>query len=141
MVSLGFDLATMPARMTYRGTRAMLTMPGDIERVISEVREVSDEVAREVQALLYSVDEIAVDIIKHCLGMAPVPGALRAEWVKQPFILPCGNQASFYTQLIHGTCKPKAIHQNADGANYAGRMGINFASGNRHIVSAGSTDI
>ena len=35
MVSLGFDLATLPARMTYRGTRAMINMPGDIEQVTS----------------------------------------------------------------------------------------------------------
>ena len=42
MVSLGFGLATLPARMTYRGTRAM--------------RQVSDEVAHEIQGLLDSVD-------------------------------------------------------------------------------------
>jgi endonuclease/exonuclease/phosphatase (EEP) superfamily protein YafD len=56
MVSLGFDLATLPARMTYRGTRAMLAMPGDIEQVMAEMRQVSDEVAREIQVLLDSVD-------------------------------------------------------------------------------------
>ena len=65
MVSLGFDLATMPARMTYRGTRAMLAMPGDIEQVIAEVREVSDEIAREVQALLYSVDQEMTEQTAH----------------------------------------------------------------------------
>ena len=99
MVSLGFDLATMPARMTYRGTRAMLTMPGDIERVIAEVREVSDEIAREVQALLYSVDqemteqtahldprqkqqaaELALDAAEKHLSMAAV-NLLRALWL------------------------------------------------------------
>ena len=99
MVSLGFDLATMPARMTYRGTRAMLTVPGDIERVIAEVREVSDEVAREVQALLYSVDqemsretahlspqqkeqaaELALDAAEKHLSMAAV-NMLRALWL------------------------------------------------------------
>ena len=56
MVSLGFDLATLPARMTYRGTRAMLAMPGDIEQVMAEMRQVSDEVAREIQVLLDNVD-------------------------------------------------------------------------------------
>ena len=99
MVSLGFDLATLPARMTYRGTRAMLAMPGDIERIVAEVREVSDEVAREVQALLYSVDremseqtahlnaeqkqqaaELALDAAERHLSMAAV-NLLRALWL------------------------------------------------------------
>lgn len=99
MVSLGFDLATLPARMTYRGTRAMLAVPGDIERVVAEVRQVSDEIAREVQALLYSVDqdmarktahlspeqkqqaaELALDAAEKHLSMAAV-NMLRALWL------------------------------------------------------------
>jgi hypothetical protein len=56
MVSLGFELATLPARMTYRGTRAMLAMPGDFEQVMAEIRQASDEVAREIQALMADVD-------------------------------------------------------------------------------------
>jgi hypothetical protein len=99
MVSLGFDLATLPARMTYRGTRAMLAVPGDIERVVAEVRQVSDEIAREVQALLYSVDqdmrrktahlspeqkqqaaELALDAAEKHLSMAAV-NVLRALWL------------------------------------------------------------
>ena len=56
IVSLGFDLATLPARMTFRGAKAVLTMPGDLEQVIAEMREVSDDVAREVQMLAASVD-------------------------------------------------------------------------------------
>ena len=99
MVSLGFDLATLPARMTYRGTRAMLTMPGDIEQVMAEVREASDEVAREIQGLLYAVDqemsqktahlnaqqkqqaaELALDAAEKHLSMAAV-NMLRALWL------------------------------------------------------------
>ena len=99
MISLGFDLATMPARMTYRGTRAMLAMPGDFEQVIAEVRAVSDEVAREVQVLLESVDaemsqktahlnpqqkqqaaELALDAAEQHLSMAAV-NILRALWL------------------------------------------------------------
>lgn len=99
MVSLGFDLATLPARMTYRGTRAMLAMPGDIEQVIAEVRQVSDEIAREVEALLYSIDremsektahlnaqqkqqaaELALDAAERHLSMAAV-NLLRALWL------------------------------------------------------------
>lgn len=99
MVSLGFDLATLPARMTYRGARAMLAVPGDLEVVMAEVREASDEVAREIQALLYSVDaemtekaahltplqkqqaaELALDAAEKHLSMAAV-NMLRALWL------------------------------------------------------------
>ena len=99
MVSLGFDLATLPARMTYRGTRAMLAMPGDYEQVMAEIRQASDEVAREIQALLNSVDaemsqkaahlnpqqkqqaaELALDAAEKHLSMAAV-NMLRALWL------------------------------------------------------------
>ena len=99
MVSLGFDLATLPARMTYRGTRAMLAMPGDYEQVMAEIRQASDEVAREIQALLHSVDaemsaraahlnpqqkqqaaELALDAAEKHLSMAAV-NMLRALWL------------------------------------------------------------
>ena len=99
MVSLGFDLATLPARMTYRVARAMLAVPGDLEVVMAEVREASDEVAREIQALLYSVDaemtekaahltplqkqqaaELALDAAEKHLSMAAV-NMLRALWL------------------------------------------------------------
>jgi len=99
MVSLGFDLATLPARMTYRGTRAMLTMPGDFERVLVEIREASDEVALEIQALMADVDadmsqktahlnseqkqqaaELALDAAEKHLSMAAL-NMLRALWL------------------------------------------------------------
>lgn len=99
MVSLGFDLATLPARMTYKGTRAMLTMPGDFEQVLVEMRQASDEVAREIQVLLASVDaemsqkaahltgeqkqqaaELALDAAEKHLSMAAV-NVLRALWL------------------------------------------------------------
>lgn len=99
MVSLGFDLATLPARMTFRGTKAMLTMPGDLEQVLAEVRQVSDEAAREIQNLLQSVDaemsaktahlnprekqqaaEMALDAAEQHLSMAAV-NMLRALWL------------------------------------------------------------
>ncbi|MCB1690062.1 MAG: hypothetical protein KDI33_16320 [Halioglobus sp.] len=56
MVSLGFDLATLPARMTFKGARAVVAMPGDVEHFMREIRTVSDEVAREVQLVLDAVD-------------------------------------------------------------------------------------
>jgi uncharacterized protein (DUF2225 family) len=99
MVSLGFDLATLPARMTYRGTRAMLAMPGDFEQVMAEIRQASDEVAREIQALMADVDmemsqktahlngeqkqqaaELALDAAEKHLSMAAV-NILRALWL------------------------------------------------------------
>jgi len=99
LVSLGFDLATLPARMTYRGTRAMLAMPGDFEQVMMEIRQASDEVAREIQVLLAEVDaemsqktahlsgeqkqqaaELALDAAEKHLSMAAV-NMLRALWL------------------------------------------------------------
>ena len=56
MVSLGFDLATLPARMTFKGARAVVAMPGDVEHFMREIRTVSDEVAREAQLVLDAVD-------------------------------------------------------------------------------------
>jgi hypothetical protein len=56
MVSIGFDLATLPARMTFKGAKAVVAMPGDIDHFMREIRQASDEVAREVQLLLDSVD-------------------------------------------------------------------------------------
>ena len=99
MVSLGFDLATLPARMTYKGTKAMLAMPGDFEQVMVEIRQASDEVAREIQALMADVDaemsqkaahlngeqkqqaaELALDAAEKHLSMAAV-NMLRALWL------------------------------------------------------------
>ena len=99
MVSLGFDLATLPARMTYKGTKAMLAMPGDFEQVMAEIRQASDEVAGEIQALMADVDaemsqkaahlngeqkqqaaELALDAAEKHLSMAAV-NMLRALWL------------------------------------------------------------
>ena len=99
MVSVGFELATLPARMTFRGTRALLAVPGDLEQVIAEVRQVSEEAAREVQDLFYQVDaemsakaahlnprekqqaaELALDAAEKHLSMAAV-NMLRALWL------------------------------------------------------------
>ncbi len=99
MVSLGFGLATLPARMTYRGTRALLAMPGDFEQVMGEIRRASDDVAKEIQALMADVDmemsrkaehlsgeqkqqaaELALDAAEKHLSMAAV-NMLRALWL------------------------------------------------------------
>ena len=99
MVSIGFDLATLPARMTIRGARAAVTAPGDIGLMMRELRQVSDEVAREVQLVLASVDaemsqkaahlnptqkqqaaELALGAAEQHLSMAAV-NVLRALWL------------------------------------------------------------
>ncbi len=99
MVSLGFDLATLPARMTLKGARAMVAVPGDIDHFLREIRLVSDEVAREIQLLLDSVDaemsqkaahlspaqkqqaaDLALGAAEQHLSMAAV-NVLRALWL------------------------------------------------------------
>jgi succinate dehydrogenase flavin-adding protein (antitoxin of CptAB toxin-antitoxin module) len=56
MLSFGFDMATLPARLTYKSTRAMLSMPGDFNGFMDQLREASDEVAREIQLIMDGVD-------------------------------------------------------------------------------------
>jgi uncharacterized protein (DUF2225 family) len=99
MISLGFDLATLPARMTYRGTRTLLSMPGDLEQVMREIEKASDDVAREIQILMADVDmemsrktehlsgeqkqqaaDLALDAAEKHLSMAAV-NMLRALWL------------------------------------------------------------
>lgn len=99
MVSLGFDMATLPARMTLKGAKAMVAMPGDLNHLRQELREVSDEMARELQQLVNSVDaemsakaahlspqqkqqaaELALGAAEQHLSMAAV-NMLRALWL------------------------------------------------------------
>ena len=99
MVSIGFDLATLPARMTLRGVRAAVAMPGDIDHFLREIRQVSDEVALEIQRLIESVDremsqkaaplspaqkqqapDLALGAAEQHLSMAAV-NLLRALWL------------------------------------------------------------
>jgi hypothetical protein len=56
MASIGFDLATLPARMTLKGAKAAIAMPGDIDHFLREIRQASNEVAREIEQLINSVD-------------------------------------------------------------------------------------
>ncbi|MBE9540593.1 MAG: hypothetical protein IMF06_16040 [Proteobacteria bacterium] len=112
MVSLGFDLATLPARMSYRGAKAVLTMPGGLQLVMAEMREVSDEVAREIQMLAASVDaemsqkaahlsgeqkqqaaELALATAQQHLSMAAVD-MLRALWLAMDSSRSLGHDAS-----------------------------------------------
>ena len=99
MLSLGFDLATLPARMSFRGAKAAVTMPGDVRHFMQEMRAASDEVAQEIQLLLDTVDaemrqkaghldpeqkqqaaELALRAAEQHLSMAAV-NILRALWL------------------------------------------------------------
>ncbi|KAA1192542.1 hypothetical protein F0M18_07675 [Pseudohalioglobus sediminis] len=56
MLALGFDLATMPARLTWRSARAISMSPAEFQRFTEELRQASDEAAREIQAVIAGVD-------------------------------------------------------------------------------------
>ena len=99
MVSLGLDLATLPARMTVKGAKAIISTPGDIDHFMREIRQASGEVAREIQLLIDSVDaemskkaahlsptqkqqaaDLALGAAEQHLSMAAV-NILRALWL------------------------------------------------------------
>ena len=99
MIGFGFDMATLPARLTYRSTRAMLSMPADFAGFMEQLREASDEVAREIQQIMDGVDaemsqraanlspeqkqqaaELALDAAEKHLSMAAV-NMFRALWL------------------------------------------------------------
>lgn len=99
MMSLGFDLATMPARLTWRSARAMTMSAADFQRFSSELRTASEEAAREIRAVIEGVDAemsqraghlsaeqkaqaaaLALDAAEKHLSMAAV-NMLRALWL------------------------------------------------------------
>ena len=57
MLSTGFSLATMPARLAYRSARAVAMSPAEFSAFMNELRGASDEAMREIQSLLISVDD------------------------------------------------------------------------------------
>ena len=56
MMSMGFELATMPARLTWRSARAVTMSPAEFQQFSQELRNASEEVAREIQAVIAGVD-------------------------------------------------------------------------------------
>jgi len=54
---MAVDLATMPARLTWRGARAVSMSPARFQQFSRELRDASDEAAREIRAVLSSVDD------------------------------------------------------------------------------------
>ncbi len=99
MFSMGFDLATLPARLTWRSARAMTLSAAEYERFREELRLASSEAAREIQAVLAGVDmemrhkaahlspeqkqqaaALALDAAEKHLSMAAID-MLRAVWL------------------------------------------------------------
>ena len=99
MLSTGFSLATMPARLAYRSARAVAMSPGEFSEFMNELRGASDEAMREIQSLLISVDDemgrktahlsneqkqqaalLALEAAEQHLSMAAV-NILRAVWL------------------------------------------------------------
>lgn len=56
MMSMGFGLATLPARLTWRSARAMTMTPAQFQQFSDELRQASEEVAREIQTVIAGVD-------------------------------------------------------------------------------------
>jgi hypothetical protein len=57
LFSFAVDMALLPARTAVRGAAVMWSAPGDVRRLLEELRAINDEVAREVSRLLTSVDQ------------------------------------------------------------------------------------
>jgi len=99
MLSSGFNLATLPARLAYRSVRAVAMTPAEFSEMMNELRGASDEVMQEIQQIMASVDDemgrktahlsneqkqqaamLALDAAEKHLSMAAV-NILRALWL------------------------------------------------------------
>jgi len=99
MLSMGFDLATMPARLTWRSARAMTMSAAEFQHFSQELRQAADEAAGEIRAVIAGVDAemthkaghlsaeekaqaagLALDAAEQHLSMAAV-NMLRALWL------------------------------------------------------------
>lgn len=56
MLSMGVDIATLPARLTWRSARAMTMNASEFQQFSAELRLASEEAAREIRAVLAGVD-------------------------------------------------------------------------------------
>lgn len=57
VIKTGFDLATLPARLTLIGARHALTLPSDITQLRQTLAQAATEAAQELRALADSVDQ------------------------------------------------------------------------------------
>ncbi|WP_339462232.1 hypothetical protein [Pseudomonas sp. EA_105y_Pfl2_R69] len=99
LLSTGFSLATLPARLTFRSVRALAMTPAEASRLLADMREASDQAVHELQGLLASVDaemshkaahlsaadkrlaaELALRAAEQHLSMAAI-NILRAVWL------------------------------------------------------------
>jgi hypothetical protein len=99
LLSTGFSLATLPARLTFRSVRALAMTPAEANRLLAGMRETSDQAVREIQGLLANVDaemthkaahlsaadkrlaaELALRAAEQHLSMAAI-NILRAVWL------------------------------------------------------------
>jgi hypothetical protein len=99
LLSTGFSLATLPARLTLRSVRAMAMTPAEASRLLADMRLASDQAVQELQALLANVDadmtrktahlsaadkrlaaELALHAAEQHLSMAAI-NILRAVWL------------------------------------------------------------
>jgi hypothetical protein len=99
LLSTGFSLATLPARLTFRSVRALAMTPAEASRLLADMRQASDQAVQEVQGLLASVDaemthkaahlsaadkrlaaELALYAAEQHLSMAAI-NILRAVWL------------------------------------------------------------
>jgi exonuclease VII large subunit len=56
LFSFAVDMALLPARTARRSAAALLAAPGEVQRLLQELRSINEEVSREMSALLSSVD-------------------------------------------------------------------------------------
>ncbi len=99
MMSLGFDLATLPARLTLRSAKAMTMSAAEFQQFSRELRAASEDAARELRAVVAGVDQemrlkaghlsaeqkaqaasLALDAAEQHMSMAAV-NLLRALWL------------------------------------------------------------
>jgi hypothetical protein len=99
LLSTGFSLATVPARLTFRSVRALAMTPAEASRLLADMHEASDQAVQELQGLLASVDaemthkaahlsaadkrlaaELALRAAEQHLSMAAI-NILRAVWL------------------------------------------------------------
>lgn len=99
LVSTGFRVATLPARLTFRSVRALAMTPAEASRLVAGMRDASDQAVREIQQMLASVDaemgpkaahlsraekhmaaELALYAAEQHLSMAAI-NILRAVWL------------------------------------------------------------
>jgi hypothetical protein len=99
LLSSGFSLATLPARLTLRSVRALAMTPAQANQLLAELREASDHAVAEIQQLLARVDdemgrqtahlsnadkrlaaELALQAAEQHLSMAAI-NILRAVWL------------------------------------------------------------